>query len=254
MITLWWISIALELAVAARIVALRLLKHFPAFFGFIVFWAAADLLLTALRLRSYEYMVAWSVIQALSVVGQILLALKLYFGYARLYKPDDSIKRLLVICLVASAVVGFVMLQFQPRADERTTAILVLSYIWCTFVLWWTAAFIVLFGFAFHLVSVKPPRNLTLHARLLASYFTIKLCTQVLADASVHRTRTASIVRISGTILCFAGWALLLRRRGFEGHKRNPMIAEAARVMSERILRELSEPPRSQGFHTSGED
>ena len=254
MITLWWISFALELAVAARILASRLLKHLPAFFGFILFNAASDLVLAPLWSNRYEYMVAWSMIQAVYVAAQILVAIELYLAYARLYKPDRAIKRLFVICLVGSAIVGFIMLQFQPKADDRITIVLVLSYIWCTFVLWWTAAFIVLFGLAFYLVSIKPPPNLTLHARLLATYFAIRLGTQILADSTVRYPVTASMIRIVGSILCFGGWVLLLRRRGFEGHKRNPLIAEAALVMSERIMRELSEPPRSQGFHTSGED
>jgi len=254
MITLWWISIALELAVAARILASRLLKHLPAFFGFVVFYAASDLVLAALWSNRYEYTVAWSIIEALNVAVYILVALELYFAYDRLYKPDPADKWLLVGCLVASAVVGFIMLQFQPKADERITFILVLSYVWCTFVLWWVTAFIVLFGFMFHLISIKPAPNLTLHARLLASYFAIQLGTQILADASVRYPVTASVIRMVGTILCMVGWLVLLRRRGFERHKPNPMIAEAARAVRERIMRELSEPPRGQGFHTSGED
>jgi hypothetical protein len=254
MITLWWISFALEIAVAVRIIASGLLKHLPAFFGFLVFWAASDLLLAPLWSNRYEYMVAWSIIQTLSVAAQIPLALELYFAYARLYKPDPADKRMLVGCLIASAVVGFIMLQFQPKADERITTILVLSYIWYTFVLWWTAAFIVLFGFAFQLISIKPARNLTIHARLLATYFAIQLGTQILANSSVRYPITASIVRIAGGSVCLLGWVLLLRRGGFERHKPNPLISEAAREMSERILRELSGPPRSQGLHTSGED
>ncbi|MBV9760506.1 MAG: hypothetical protein JO340_08080 [Acidobacteriaceae bacterium] len=254
MITLWWISIALELAVLARILASRLLKHLPAFFGFILFNIASDLLLAPLWSNRYEYTVAWSIIEAFTVVAQILLALELYLAYDRLYKPDPADKWFLVGCLVTSAVVGFIMLQFQPKADERITTILVLSYIWCTFVLWWTAAFIVLFGFMFHLISIKPAPNLTLHARLLATYFAVQLGTQILADASVRYPVTASFLRIAGGSACLLGWVVLLRRGGFERHKPNPLIAEAARVMSERILRELSEPPRGEGFHTRGED
>jgi len=146
------------------------------------------------------------------------------------------------------------MLQFQPKADERTTTILVLSYLWRTFVLWWAAAFTVLFGFAFHIVSVRAAPNLTLHARLLATYFALQLCGQILVDASVHHTRAASMVRISGTILCLGGWVLWLRRGGFERHKPNPKIAEAASVACERILREISDPPGGKSFHTRGED
>ena len=63
-----------------------------------------------------------------------------------------------------------------------------------------------------------------------------------------------SVLRIAGGSACLLGWVALLSRGGFERHKPNPLIAEAARMMSERILRELSEPPRSQGFRTSGED
>lgn len=255
MITLWWISFVLELAVAARILVSRLLKHLPAFFGFVLFGAASDLLLMALRPNRYEYTVAWSVIEAVYVVTEILVALELYLAYDRLYKPEPADKWLLLVgCLVASAAVGFIMLQFQPRPDEQITPILVLSYVWCTFVLWWTTAFIILFGFLFHLISIKPAPNLTLHARLLAAYFAIQLGTQILADASVRHPATANIVRISAGSLCLLGWVVFLRRGGFERHKPNPVISEAARVMSERILRELSEPPRSQGFHTSGED
>jgi len=254
MIILWWISIALELAVAARILVSRLLKNLPAFFGFVLFSAASDILLAALWSKPPKYEVAWSIVEAVYVAAQILLALELYLAYARLYKPDKAIKRLLVICLVASAVVGFILLQFQPKADERTTFILVLSYIWCTFVLWWSAAFIVLFGFAFHLVSMKPAPNLTVHARLLATYFAIQLGGQILVDGSVHHTATASIFRITGTNLCLLGWVVLLRRGGFERHKPNPMISEAARVTAERILREISAPAGRKGFHTSSED
>jgi hypothetical protein len=254
MITLWWISFALELAVAVRILASRLLKNLPAFFGFILFNAASDLVLVRLWSKPHYYEIAWSIMQALYVAAQILVALELYLGYARQYKPDKAIQRFLAICLIASAAIGFIMLQFQPKADQGTTMILVLSYIWCTFVLWWTAGFIVLFGFGFYLVSVTPAPNLTLHARLLATYFAIRLCTQILVDASVHHTDVASIVRIGGTILCLAGWALLLRRRGFERHKPNPMIAEAADEAAERILRDISEPPRSQRFHTRGDE
>jgi hypothetical protein len=254
MITLWWISIALELAVAARILVSRLLKYLPAFFGFVLFNAASDLLLAALWSKPPQYEVAWSVIQAVYVAAQILLALELYLAYARLYKPDKAIRRFLAICLIVSAAVGLIMLQFQPQADKHTTAILVLSYIWCTFVLWWSAAFIVLFGFAFHLVSMAPAPNLTLHARLLATYFAIQLCTQILVDASVHHTDVASIVRISGTILCWAGWAFFLRRGGFERHKPNPLLAEAAGAMAERILRDISGPTRRKRFHSGSED
>jgi hypothetical protein len=254
MITLWWISFALELAVAARILASRALKYLPVFFAFVLFNAASDLVLMPLWSKPKEYEIAWSIVQAFSVAAQILLALELYLGYARLYKPDKAIKRFLAICLIASAVVGFIMLQFQPNADERTTAILVLSYIWRTFVLCWSAAFIVLFGFAFHLVSMKPAPNLTLHARLLATYFAIQLCSQILVDASVHHTAAASVVRIVGASLCLAGWAVLLRRGGFERHKPNPMISEAAREAAERILRDISGPTRRKRFHTGSED
>jgi hypothetical protein len=254
MITLWWISFAFELAVAARILASRLSKNLPAFFGFVLFNAASDLALAAVWSKPHYYEVAWSIIQALSVAAQILLALELYRAYARLYRSDRAIQRLLAACLMASASVGFVMLQFQPKADERTTTILLLSYIWCTLVLWWSTAFIVLFGFAFQLISIKPPRNLTLHARLLATYFGIKLCTQILVDASVHQTYLASIIRIAGTIICLGGWALLLRRGGFERHTPNAKIAEAARAMREQILSEISDPAGRESFHTSGED
>jgi hypothetical protein len=254
MITLWWISIALELAVAVRILASRLLKHLPAFFGFVLYSAASDLFLTALWSNRYEYTIAWSIIQAVYVAAQIFVALELYLAYARLYKPDPSDKRLLVGCLIASAVIGSIMLQFQPKADDRITIILVLSYIWCTFILWWTAAFIVLFGIAFYLVSIKPAPNLTLHARLLATYFAIQLCGQILADATMRYPVTASIVRITGTNLCLVGWIVLLRRGGFERHKPNPLIAATARAMRERIMHELSRPPRSESFDTSGED
>jgi hypothetical protein len=255
MITLlWWISIALELAVAARILASRLLKYLPAFFGFVLFSAASDLFLKALWSNVYEYLVAWSIIEVLTVAVYIMVALELYFAYDRLYKPDPANKRLLIGCLIASALVGFTMLQFQPKADARTTFILVVTYIWCTFVLWWVAAFIVLFGISFYLVSIKPAPNLTLHARLLATYFAIRVCGQILVDASVHQTDTASIVRISGSILCFGGWAVLLRRGGFERHKPNPLIAAAARAMRERIMHELSRPPGSKSFDTSRED
>src|ERR1700728_952275 len=156
MITLWWISFALELAVAARILTSRLLKHLPVFFAFILFNAASDLVLLRLWSKPKEYEIGWSIFEAVYVVAQILLALELYLAYARLYKPDKAIRRFLAICVIASAAVGFTMLQFQPKADKHTTAILVLSYIWCTFLLWWSAAFIVLFGFAFHLVSMAP--------------------------------------------------------------------------------------------------
>jgi hypothetical protein len=254
MIILWWISFALELAIAARILASRLLKHLPAFFGFVLFYAASDLVLMRLWSKPHDYEIAWSIMQAVYVVAQILVALELYLGYARLYKPDKAIKRFLVICLITSAAVGFIMLQLQPKADARTTFILVLGYIWCTFVLWWTAAFIILFGFAFHLVSMTPAPNLTIHARLLATFFAIELCTQILVDASVHETETASIVRISGSILCFAGWVILLRRGGFERHKPNPMISEAAREAAERILRDISGPTRREGFQTGSDD
>lgn len=254
MITLWWISIALELAVAARILASRLLKHIPAFFGFVLYSAASDLFLTALWSNRYEYTIAWSIIQALYVAAQIMVASELYLAYIRLYKPDPNDKRLLVGCLIASAVIGFIMLQFQPKADDRITIILILSYIWCTFVLWWTAAFIVLFGITFYLVSIKPAPNLTLHARLLASYFAIQLCGQILADATMRYPVTASIFRITGTNLCLFGWVVLLRRGGFERHKPNPMIAEAARAVRERIMRDLSHPAGGESLHTSGED
>jgi hypothetical protein len=254
MITLWWISIGLELAVAVRIVASRLLKYLPAFFGFVLFSAASDVLLAALWSKKHQYEVAWSIVEALYVAAQILVALELYLGYARLYKPDKAIQRWLAICLVASAVVGFIMLQFQPKADERTTTILVLSYIWCTFVLWWSAGFIVLFGFAFYLVSMKPAPNLTLHARLLAIYFAIQLCGQILVDASVHHTATASVFRITATNLCLLGWVVLLRRGGFQRHKPNPLIAEAAREAAERILRDISGPTRRKGFQSGGDD
>jgi hypothetical protein len=254
MITLWWISFGLELAVAARILASRLLKYLPAFFAFVLFNAASDLLLTALRPNRYEYTVAWSIVEAFTVVAQILVALELYLAYDRLYKPDPSDKRLLASCLIASAVIGFIMLQFQPKADERITTILVLAYIWCTFVLWWTTAFIILFGFLFHLISIKPAPNLTLHARLLATYFAIQLCTQLLADASVRHPATANFVRISAGSLCLLGWIVLLRRGGFERHKPNPSLAEAADAACERILREISDPPRSKSFQTGGED
>lgn len=254
MITLWWISIALELAVAARILVSRLLKHLPAFFAFVLFRAASDLLLMTLRPNRYEYMVAWSIIEAVYVATQILVALELYLAYDRLYKPDPADKWLLVGCLVASAVIGFIMLQFQPKTDERITTILVLSYIWCTFVLWWSAAFIILFGFLFHVISIKPAPNLTLHARLLATLFAIQLCGQVLVDASVRHPAAANIVRIAGSSLCLLGWVVLLRRGGFERHQPNPKLAEAARVVSERILREISDPPRSNSFQTGGED
>jgi hypothetical protein len=254
MIILWWISIALELAVAARILASRLLKHLPAFFAFVLFRAASDLLLMALRPNRYEYTVAWSIIEAVYVATQILVALELYVAYDRLYKSDPADKWFLVGCLVTSAVVGFIMLQFQPKADERITTILVLSYIWCTFVLWWTAAFIVLFGFMFHLISIKPAPNLTLHARLLATLFAIQVCGQVLVDASVRYPATANVVRIAGSSLCLLGWVVLLRRGGFERHKPNPLISEAAREAAERILRDISRPTRRKRFHTSGED
>ncbi|HTU44673.1 MAG TPA: hypothetical protein VMF91_06405 [Bryobacteraceae bacterium] len=254
MITLWWISIALELAVAARILVSRLLKDLPAFFGFVLFSAASDLLLAALWSKKHEYEIAWSIIEVLTVAVYIMVALELYFAYDRLYKPDPANKRLLVGCLIGSALVGFIMLQFEPKADARTTFILVLTYIWCTFVLWWVTAFIVLFGISFYLVSIKPAPNLTLHARLLATYFAIRVCGQILVDASVHHTRAASIVRITGSILCFGGWAVLLRRGGFERHKPNPKIAEAARVACERILSEISDPAGRKSFHTSGED
>lgn len=254
MITLWWISIALELAVAARILVSRLLKDLPAFFGFILFSAASDLLLAALWSKPREYEVAWSIIEALGVAARILVATELYIRYDRLYKSDPANQRLLVRCLIGSALAGFAMLQFQPHADARTRFILVLTYIWCTFVLWWVTAFIVLFGFAFYLVSITPAPNLTLHARLLATYFAIRLCAQILVDASVHQTDMASIVRISGSSLCLAGWALLLRRGGFQRHEPNPMIAEAARAARERILRGISAPARSKSFQTGGED
>jgi hypothetical protein len=254
MITLWWISIALELAVAARILASRLFRHLPAFFGFVLFSAASDLLLKALWSKIYPYLIAWSVVEALYVAAQILLALELYLAYARLYKPDKAIRRFLAICLIASAAVGLIMLQFQPKADQRTTAFLVLSYIWCTFVLWWSAAFIVLFGFAFHLVSMTPAPNLTLHARLLATYFAIQLGTQILVDASVHHTRAASILRITAGSLCLLGWVVLLRRGGFERHKPNPALAEVAGAMAERMLSDISGPTRRKRFHTGGED
>jgi hypothetical protein len=254
MITLWWISFALELAVASRILASRLLKYLPAFFAFVLFRAVSDLVLMGLRPNRYQYTVAWSIIEAVYVAAQILVALELYLAYDQLYKPDPSDKRLLAGCLIASAVIGFVMLQFEPKADERITTILVLSYIWCTFVLWWTTAFIILFGFLFHLISIKPAPNLTLHARLLATYFAIRLCTQILVDASVRHPATANIVRIAGCSLCLAGWALLLRRGGFERHKPNPKLAEAADAACERILREISDPPRSKSFQTGGED
>ena len=254
MMTLWWISIALELAVAARILASRLLNDLPAFFGFILFNAASDLLLAPLRPNRYEYTVAWSIIEALTVVAQILVAVELYLGYSRLYKVDRANRRLFVTCLVASAVVGLIMLQFQPKADDRITIILVLSYIWCTFVLWWATAFIVFFGFAFQLISVKPPPNLTVHARLLAAYFAIQLCTQILADASVRHPATANIVRISAGSLCLGAWVLLLRRSGFERHETNPKVARGARDVRERILGEISDPAGSQSFQTIGED
>jgi hypothetical protein len=254
MITLWWISIALEIAVAARILAARLLKHLPAFFAFVVFGAVSDLVLACLWSKPHYYEIAWSMVGVVDVAARILVALELYFAYDRLYKPHPADRWVLVGCLIASAVVGFTMLQFQPKADAGTTFILVLSYIWCTFVLWWVTAFIVLFGLAFYLVSITPAPNLTLHARLLAAYFATRLFAQMLVDASVHQTETASIVRMTGSILCLAGWAVLLRRGGFTRHKPNPLIAEAARATRERIMRELSEPPRSQSFHTSGED
>lgn len=254
MITLWWISIALELAVAARILASRLLKYLPGFFVFVLFGAASDLLLTALWSNRYEYTVTWSIIEALGVAARILVALELYFAYDRLYKPDPFDRWLLAGCLIASAVVGFIMLQFQPKADERITMILVLSYIWCTFVLWWVTAFIILFGFLFQLISIKPAPNLTLHARLLATYFAIRLCAQILANETVRYPVTASIVRISGSILCLAAWLVLLRRGGFERQKPNPQLAEAAGVACERILREISDPPRSKSFQTGSED
>ena len=254
MITLWWISFALELAVAARILASRLLKHLPAFFGFILFNAASDLVLVPLWSNRYKYMVAWSIIQAVYVAAQILVALELYLAYARLYKPDKAIQRFLTICLTASALIGFIMLQFQPKADEGTAVILVLSYIWCTFVLWWTAAFIILFGFGFYLVSVEPAPNLTLHARLLATYFAIRLGTQIFADATVRYPVTASMIRTVGSILCFTGWVLLLRRGGFERHKPNPLIAEAARAIRERIMRDLSHPAGGKRFQTGGDE
>jgi hypothetical protein len=254
MIALWWISIALELAVAARILASRLLNHLPAFFAFLLFSAASDLLLRALWSNVYAYLVAWSIIEAVTVVAYILVALELYFAYDRLYKPDPADKQILIGCLIASAVVGFIMLQFQPKAEGHITTILVLTYIWCTFVLWWVAAFIVLFGLGFHLISIKPAPNLTLHARLLATYFAIRVCGQILVDASVHQTDAASIVRLSGSILCLLGWLVLLRRGGFERHQPNPELAEAARAVRERIMRELSTPPGSKSFDTSRED
>jgi hypothetical protein len=254
MITLWWILIALELTVAARILTSRLLKHLPAFFGFVLFNASSDLLLRSLWSNQYGYLVAWSIIEAVTVVAYILVALELYLAYDRLYKPDPADKRLLVGCLIASAVVGFIMLQFQPKAEGHITTILVLTYIWCTFVLWWAAAFIVLFGFGFYLISIKPAPNLTLHARVLAVYCAIRLCAQILADSSVHHTHLASIVQLTGSILCFSGWALLLRRGGFERHQPNPELAEAARAARERIMRELSTPPGSKSFDTSRED
>ena len=254
MITLWWISIALELAVAARILASRLLRYLPAFFGFVLFSAVSDLLLKTLWSKVYPYLIAWSIVEALYVAAQILLALELYLAYARLYKPDKAIRRFLAICLIVSAVIGFIMLQFQPKPDKHTTAILILSYIWCTFVLWWSAAFIVLFGFAFHLVSMGPAPNLTLHARLLATYFAIQLGTQILVDASVHHTRLASILRITAGSLCLLGWAFFLRRGGFERHKPNPMLAEAAGVLADQILRDISGPTRRKRFHTGSED
>jgi hypothetical protein len=254
MITLWWISIALELAVAARILASRLLKHLPAFFGFILFSAASDLFLTALWSNPYQYTFAWSIIEAVDVAARILVALELYLGYERLYKPDRANKWLLITCLVASAAVGLIMLQFQPKADDRITIVLVLSYIWCTFILWWVTAFIVLFGSVFHFVSIKPAPNLTLHARLLATYFAIRLCAQILANASVRQPNAASVVRITGSILCLTGWAVLLRRGGFERHKPNPLIAAAARAVRERIMRELSHPAGGESFDTSGDD
>src|ERR1700761_2627734 len=252
MIILWWISFALELAVAAPILASRLLKYLPAFFGFILLNAISDLLLAHLWSKPHSYEIAWSIIEAVYVAAQILLALELYLAYARQYKPDKAIQRFLAICLVASALVGFIMLQFQPKADDRTTFILVLSYIWCTFVLWWTAAFIILFGFGFYLVSMKPGPNLTLHARLLATYFAIQLGTQILVDASVHHTRLASMLRIIAGSLCLAAWVLLLRRGGFERHKPNPLIAEAARAMRERIMRDLSHPAGGKRFQSGG--
>jgi hypothetical protein len=254
MITLWWISIALELAVAARILASRLLKHFPAFFAFVVFGAFSDLLLARLWSKPHYYEIAWSIVGIVDVGARILVALELYLAYDRLYKPHPADQRVLAGCLIASALVGFTMLQFQPRADAGTTFILVLSYIWCTFVLWWVTAFIILFGLAFYFVSITPAPNLTLHARLLATYFATRLWAQILVDASVHQTDTASVVRMSGSILCLACWAVLLRRGGFKRHEPNPVIAEAARAMRERIMRELSEPPGSQGFHTSSKD
>lgn len=254
MITLWWISIALEVAVAARILASRLLKHLPAFFAFIVFGAVSDLLLANLWSKPHYYEIAWSIVGVVDVAARILVALELYVAYDRLYKPHPADQRVLMACLIASALVGFIMLQFQPRADAGTTFILVLSYIWCTFVLWWVTAFIVLFGLGFYLVSITPAPNLTLHARLLAIYFASRLCAQMLVDASVHQTRTASIVRMSGSILCLAGWAVLLRRGGFQRHKPNPMISEAAREAAERILRDISGPTRRKGFQTGSDD
>ncbi|MBV9761448.1 MAG: hypothetical protein JO340_12860 [Acidobacteriaceae bacterium] len=254
MITLWWISIALELAVAARIFASRLLKDLPAFFAFVLFGAVSDVLLTTVRSNRYEYTVAWSIIGVVNVAAHILVAVELYLAYARLYKPDRASKRLFATCLIASATVGFIMLQFQPKADERITAILVLAYIWCTFVLWWVTAFVVLFGLAFQLISIKPPSNLRVHARLLATYFAIRLYGQILVDASARHPFTASMVRISGSILCLAGWAVLLKRGGFERHTPNPRIAEAARATRERMLAEISDPAGSQGVHTRGEE
>jgi hypothetical protein len=226
---LWFGSIALQVAVACRLVSIGLARTYRLFCAYLAVASTISILLAAAfpDPGSIRYAFAWMVSRAVSLAAETAAVIELLLLALRRYRGAQG-REFIGLLVLAGAAVAIIPLGLDLRytdwvpavfptvlaASRVITACLALIAIGTLVLIWAMAA--------------APRPNTVVHARLFAVFASCQAAAFFAANAPIGNVIALNIFLLAASCSCLIGWIALLKPRGEE-------IPMAAAMTSEEI-------------------
>lgn len=216
-LAVWWLSVIANWGLAAKATRPWLWKRYPVFASWAIYQAlvsAVLLIAGGTQLRAHPYAEAWKIVQLPSAIFQALVAVEAFWVLARQFRGMNLFARRLLACLATGAALVSIAVVATAKpwpGDLRPYFLfwehvaLALSAI-CVLA-WW------FFGKHLDFGGLKP--NTRIQAGILTGLFFSMFLSSYWMNVSYGKWGFASSITIlTGQLIAFTLWLVLLKRSG----------------------------------------
>jgi hypothetical protein len=239
-IVLWWISIAAETLLLAKLLWSQLSHRYRWFTVYVLTDIACSLVMTFATPDPHTEAYAWTWVstEPLLLLLQLAFTIELYRRISDHYTNFDKVRpRLLWTCLVSAAVLSALSLAFDLRRIVWSSPVLQGVFVGKRMVTFALAGFAIATWVFVRVFPIPIRPNVKVHWRIATIYFLANAVNYFAIDVRLVSTNAAGIALMIITTGCFLAWTVFL----------NPLGEDV----------ELPPPPSSEEIHAHlqrGED